>query len=107
MRLRQSPALYQNTYVWLVFVSALDIMMTWVVLHLGGREVNGLADAVIRRFDLPGLVLFKFAFIILVIGICEIVGRRNDVLGRRLAEGSVAITCVPVLLAFLLILIHG
>ena len=99
--------MYPNAYVWLVFVSSLDIIMTWVVLHLGGREVNALADAVIRRFDLPGLVLFKFAFIVLVIGICEIVGRRNDGLGRRLAGWSVAITCVPVLLAFLLILIHG
>src|SRR5262249_30759008 len=33
------PVRYPNEYVWLVFVSALDVMLTWVVLSTGGGEV--------------------------------------------------------------------
>jgi len=105
--LGQPQMLYQGPYVWLVFLSALDVMMTWVVLHWGGSEVNGLADAVIRRFGLTGIVLFKYALVVLFICICESVGRRNFKAGRRLAYSSIAITCIPVTIAFVQLLIWG
>ena len=41
----KSPVLYENHYTWFVLVSALDIMLTWLVLHAGGREANAIADA--------------------------------------------------------------
>lgn len=99
--------LYPNTYLWLVFVSAMDIMMTWVVLHLGGYEANGLAAVALQHHGLPGLVAFKFAFVTLVIVICETVGRRKRETGFALARAAVAITCLPVVLAFLLVYAHG
>jgi hypothetical protein len=91
--------LYENHYTWFVFVSALDIMLTWVILHAGGREANQLAASVLERFGLEGLVVFKFALVILVIAICEVVGRKNFATGRRLASWAVALTCVPLLVA--------
>ena len=94
-----SPVLYENHYTWFVFVSALDVMLTWVILHAGGREANHLAAAVLDRFGLEGLVVFKFALVILVIAICEVVGRKNIATGRRLASWAVALTCVPLLVA--------
>jgi hypothetical protein len=100
------PMRYQSAYLWLTFLSALDIMLTWIVLFRGGQEVNALADAVIRRFDITGLVVFKFALIVLVILICEVVGRRSDSAGRRMANWCVALGCVPVALAFLMLLSH-
>jgi hypothetical protein len=81
-------------------------MMTWVVLHFGGREANVLADVVLRRWGLPGMVLFKFAFIIVAILIAEYVGRRNYATGRTFARVAVLVTCFPVLLAFGLLVIH-
>ena len=96
---RFSPALYENAYTWLVLVSALDIMLTWIVLLLGGREVNGVAKWVIERFDVAGVVAFKFSIVVFVVGLCEIIGRRNSAAGRRLAIASVALTCVPVAFA--------
>jgi hypothetical protein len=90
---------YPNCYAWFVLLASLDLMLTWAVLHLGGLEMNHVADAVIRRWDLPGLVAFKFAIVALVIGICEVVGHRHDATGRRLAEWAVALTSVPVILA--------
>jgi hypothetical protein len=101
-----SPVLYENHYTWFVLVSALDVMLTWVVLHAGGREANALADAVLRNYGLGGMVAFKFALVALVIVICEVVGRRSIDTGRRLATWAVALTCVPLLVAILLLWGH-
>ena len=90
---------YPNAYVWFVFVSALDLMLTWVILHLGGREVNWIADAVIYTHDLWGLVGFKFAIVALVVILCEEVGRRNDRSGRPLARWAIAIAALPVVVS--------
>jgi len=98
-----SPVLYENHYTWFVLVSALDVMLTWVVLHAGGREANMLADAVLRNYGLEGLVTFKFALVVLLIVLCEIIGRRSHVAGKRLASGAVALTCVPLVIAVMLL----
>lgn len=90
---------YQNLYVWLVLVSALDIMLTWVILYLGGWEVNGVAASIIERFGLVGIVVFKFVMVIVVILICEFLGRRRPAAGRFLAQAAIALTCIPVVLA--------
>jgi hypothetical protein len=94
------PVLYPNVYVWYVLLSALDIMLTWTILHLDGVELNLLADWVIHHGGLPGMVAYKFVLVLLVVAICEVVGRRRDRVGRRLSEWAVAITAVPVGVAF-------
>ena len=97
--------LYANAYVWYVLLASLDIMLTTVIMAADGHELNTVADRVIQRWGLPGLVVFKFAFVLLVIFICEIVGRRNDKTGRRLAEWSVAITAIPVVVSVIQLLV--
>jgi hypothetical protein len=103
----QPPVLYPTHYVWLVFASALDIMFTWIVLHFGGWEVNGVAQRVLERYGLPGIVLFKFAMVTLVIVLCESIGRINNPAGRRLATAAIILTFLPVTLAALQLLLHG
>jgi hypothetical protein len=98
-----SPVLYENHYTWFVLVSSLDVMLTWVVLHAGGREANALAAAVLNHYGLGGMVTFKFALVALVILLCEVIGRRNRSAGRRLASCAVALTCVPLVIAVLLL----
>ncbi len=98
------PALYPTTYTWLVFMSAMDIMMTWIVLYFGGNEANPLANAILRKTGLVGIVAFKFILVTLLVFIAEYVGRRNFAKGRRFAWISVAITCIPVTLAFVQLL---
>ena len=93
-------ARYPQAYVWFIFVSAMDLMMTWVVLYFGGREVNVLADYILDRWALPGMVVYKFALVVFVIFICEVVGHHRDRLGRRLSIFAVVITLVPVIIAF-------
>jgi hypothetical protein len=94
--------LYPNTYVWLVFLASLDIMLTWIVLSpvFGGVEVNWLANLVIRAGGLKATVLYKFGLIVLVIVICEFIGRRRRRTGLRLATWCLAIQCIPVIAAF-------
>lgn len=111
--------LYPNCYTWYVFLSALDIMLTYLILHplfsspgtafdatnpygvyeQRGHEVNVLADWVIKLAGVPGMVVYKFALVALVIGICEIVGRRRFQIGLRVAEWAIALSCIPVIIA--------
>ncbi len=104
--LRQET-LYQQLYVWFVFVSALDLMLTSVILHLGGTEVNAIAARILQRWDMVGLVVFKFAVVAFIVCICEFIGRRKEHVGRRLAIAAVAISSVPVVWSALLLIVRG
>jgi hypothetical protein len=88
--------LYPGCYAWYIFFSSLDLMLTWLVLHLEGQELNVVAAWVIGRWDLQGVVAFKFALVAMVVCICEVVGRRNGRVGRVLAVAATGITAIPV-----------
>ena len=88
--------LYPTAYLWLVLISALDIMTTWVILHLGGYEANPLAARVIEDYDLWGMVSFKFFLVIVFLLTCEFVGRRRPGTGRAMAYAALCISAVPV-----------
>ena len=97
---------YQNAYLWLVFVSALDVLLTSLVLFVWeGHEVNPIAGANVERMGFGWTVAFKLAICVLVIIICEVVGRRRDRAGRRLAVAAVVISGVPVIFTFVLLFI--
>ena len=91
--------LYQTAYKWFVLISAVDIILTWFILLLGGNEVNVLADAVIAHAGLKGIVIYKFCLVVLVVLICEIVGRRRFGIGSDLARLAIVITALPVALS--------
>jgi uncharacterized membrane protein len=96
------PVLYPDQYAWYIFASALDIMVTITVLvHLGAREVNMLAQRSIELFGTWGLIGLKFLSVILVVGICEFVGRRKPRAGQRLATAAILISLVPVFSAII------
>ncbi len=91
------PVLYPTLYTGFVFLGAMDIMLTWVILHDEGVELNILADWIIRNHNLLGVVLFKFSMVVLVVAICEIVGRHNERIGRKLAKWAIVLGAFPVL----------
>lgn len=102
------PALYPDTYAWFVLLATLDIVLTWIVLFFGGEELNAVARWILARYELVGMVVFKFSIVTLVICSCEYIGRKQRSTGRRLAEWAVAISAVPVVLAYaeLLVVVH-
>ncbi|MEE2681175.1 MAG: DUF5658 family protein [Planctomycetota bacterium] len=87
---------YQNSYALFVFVSCLDIILTWVILYRGGVEVNPVAKLVIDAWGLPGAIIFKLSLMLFVIIACEIVGRTSDLKGRVLALVAILISSFPV-----------
>ena len=97
--------LFPSEYVWLVFVSTMDIIFTWIIIsRYEGHEANPLADFYIRTYGSAGLIFFKFCIVILVVGICEIVGRQQEHTGRRLARASVAISSVPMIVSIFVVI---
>lgn len=97
---------YQNQHVWLVFVSSLDIMLTWAILNRGGEEVNPLAAIVIDAWGLYGAIGFKFGLMLFVIIASEVIGRQRDRLGRTLAWLAVGISASPVVWSLTLLVDH-
>ena len=99
---------YQNAYVWLVLASVLDVLLTYLVLYVWrGNEANPVASAIIGQMGFAWTVVFKLAICLLVVVICEVVGRLRDRAGRRLAIAAVIINAFPVAYTFALIRTSG
>lgn len=88
--------LFPELYGWLILVSALDVVFTTIILSLGGAEVNAVADYLLQRWNLFGLIALKFGAISVAIVICEVIGRMRYSTGRRFAEWAIAISVIPV-----------
>ena len=97
---------YQNSYALFVFVSCLDIILTWVILYRGGEEVNPVAQLVIDAWGLPGAIIFKLSLMLFVIIACEIVGRKSDLKGRVLALVAILISSFPVVWSLTLLTLN-
>ncbi len=93
--------LYPEFYAWFVFLAALDVMLTWIILYFDGSELNALANWIIDRNGMAGVVCYKFVIVAFVLSMCELIGRRNGGAGRKLAQLSVVITAFPVVLALM------
>ncbi|MCH7814065.1 MAG: hypothetical protein IID40_08600 [Planctomycetes bacterium] len=91
---------YPNLYVWFVFLASLDLLLTGLVLRVGGREVNVVAADILHHRGLTGMIIFKFCLVTLIIIMCEVIGRRRDRAGRRLAKVCIAVTAIPIVAAF-------
>ncbi len=89
--------LFPNLYAWYILAATLDVVVTHQILHhFQGTEVNKLADSLIRHFGVAGMIGLKYASIIVVVLVCEFVGRRKRRLGRGLAIAAICISSLPV-----------
>lgn len=89
--------LFPNHYAWYILAATLDVIVTHQILHhFNGSEVNKLARLLIERFGLPGMIGLKYSSIIVVLAVCEVVGRRSLRAGRRLAVAAVIMSALPV-----------
>ena len=97
---------FQNAYVWIIFVSSLDIMLTWKILSRGGIEVNPVAAVVIDAWGMHGAIAFKFALMMWVIVACEILARLKRSAGRFLSITAIVISASPVAWSLFLLVLH-
>ncbi len=95
---------YPDLYSWLVFLSALDLIFTHLVIYYGGREVNMVAAHVMEAWGFSGMVAYKFALVLLIIILCEEIGRRHDRYGKLLGAIGVGLTSVPVCIAVVMLM---
>ena len=97
---RGNDVLFPDHYCWYLLVCVLDLVLTNTMLHhFGGVEVNGLAARIIDSGGFWGLIAFKMATSILVISICEHVGRVRLATAKRVAEWAIAISAIPSVLS--------
>lgn len=96
--LRQ-PVLFPTRYGVYLTLAAMDILLTWLVLGVGGSEANAVAAWVINAGGLPGMTFFKFASVVIVLLICEYVGRKERDTAQTLTLAAVAISLIPIVIA--------
>jgi len=89
--------------MWLILVSALDVVLTRVILFFGGTEVNPIADFILAQWGRLGMSIFKFIIVGFVIIACEFIARRKPKTSRRLAIASIVISSAPVVWSCLII----
>lgn len=99
-----TPLRYPRPYGWLIIVSTLDLVMTWIIIAIhGGTEANPVADLVLSTWGYWGLIIYKFALMTFVVVVCEIVARSRPWLARTLAYFGVAISAIPFFVALYLL----
>ena len=103
---KHQPVRFPDLYAWFVLFSAMDVMLTWLILSMGGSEANPIARFVIDRFDLPGAIVFKFTLTVLVILICEVVARLRPRVARALAIVALIVSIMPVAYSLSLLCMH-
>jgi len=91
-----APILYPKTYAAFLLVAAMDVICTWVVLALGGRELNAFANLLLQRWDVHGLLALKFSVCVMVLITCEFIGRRRPATAVRLAIAAIVLNMFPV-----------
>ena len=85
---------YGQQYQWLIIASILDFMITFVILNLGGLEVNPSALAVIKFGGFPMLICYKFALLGIIISICEGIYRHDKEKSDMLVRLAIMVSAV-------------
>lgn len=83
-------------HAWIIAVGTLDILVTTIILSLGGAEANPIAAAILAVYGISGMVVYKYVCILLLIIGCEVVARSRIDTAQRLAMLVVAISAAPV-----------
>jgi hypothetical protein len=90
------PVRFAHIYPWYLLVAVADIVITWIILTHGGRELNTIAAWAWSGWGAAGLAVLKFATVALVVVICELIAELSEVAGRRLAQWAVILSMTPI-----------
>lgn len=91
----------QGFSVALLLISTADLLMTYTLLRTSNTfyESNPIAQWVFHRWNMAGMVVFKFALVAFIIGLAEIIERHRP----RLGKAVLLLGCLATAYAF----IHG
>ena len=97
------PVLYPNLVQILIFLAAMDVMLTHTILQLGGLEANPLAARVIERGGTLGMSLYKFSLITVFVLIMQYIGFKHVDSGRKLASAGILISMLPIAVGLMML----
>lgn len=86
---------FPKLYALIVLAGTLDVWLTGILLAFGAQEANPLADAVLQSYGFPGMVIFKYLVVGLVLLGCEFVADHNLRKAKILAIILVVIHASP------------
>jgi hypothetical protein len=90
------PVRFARIYPWYLLVAIADIVITWIILTQGGRELNIIAAWAWNGWGPVGLSVLKFTTVALVVIICELIAELSESAGRRLATWAVILSMTPI-----------
>ena len=98
---------FGRLYFWYILFATLDLLTTVIILNLGGREANAVANFVLQSTGTAGLLVLKYASVMLVVCICEFIALRKPGLGRLVAQVAIALSVLPVAVGWAQLAAHG
>jgi hypothetical protein len=99
---------------WFLLVCALDVVFTHIALHLSSIgatqltivESNPIARFVIENYGLRGMVVFKAASALVVVGIALLIRPHRPLVSRLLLIGGTTVVGAVVVYTIRLLLLH-
>jgi len=101
-----TPLALPSRYAWIILGGTLDILLTTVILALGGQEANPLANAILLSYGMFGMIVYKYILVGAVILGCEYIARKQINTAKRLAAILIAIHFAPVVWSTSLLAIY-
>jgi len=106
--------LFETEVSWFVLASALDVALTFLVLHYSNSglthgtfvESNPLAQWFIAHWGFRGMAGYKLLMTLIVVGIAEFVGRQKPMIARILLWGGTIVVASVVIHSVRLLLAH-
>lgn len=88
------------------FLSGLDLLLTLLILGMGGTELNPVANAVLP-LGYYALILYKASWVIFFIISIEIIGIKKPDIAERMSTLSLVVVSTPVCVATVLLFVYG
>ncbi len=98
----------ESETVWFLLVSALDVFMTYLLIRRAGfTEGNPVAAYFLHRWDVKGLVFYKFFMVAFVTIITQIIARTREDIAARLLQFATLVVGGVVVYSLILYLRHA
>ena len=95
---------FPDLYCWYVLASTLDILFTYIIIEVyKGYEANQIAAGIFAKHGWPGMIALKYATVLIVLTICEVVALKSEKLANALAIFAICVGAFPVLWASVLV----
>ena len=106
--------LFETEVSWFVLASALDVALTFLVLHYSNNDLthgtfvesNPIAQWFISHWGLRGMAGYKLLMTLIVVVIAEFVGRQKPLVARMLLWGGTIVVAIVVIHSVRLLLAH-